>query len=612
MASVVIVAGLWSLTHRYQGLGGDAKLYAVQAMARLNSAFVHDVFLQNTSQDQFTIFSTFYAFWIRSFGLHAAELSLTIVFKTWLLAASWYLARELSNRYTAFLALAFVVLVTGNYGAYDVFHYSEDWLTARSPAEAMVVTALACYFRGSKVIGLVIATVALFVHPLMALPGLLLVIALAAPLKVGVLGATAAISGSLALACSALALPPIIHVFSVMDSGWLEIARERSQYLFLQLWSVHDWKTNARPFVTLTIIALVTRDVRIRKLCIAAMIVGASGLAIALIAGLIGPVPILLQGQAWRWVWVASFTSVLLLPLGVQLIWRDNRCGPLCALLLLVGWMFAPIDGTVFSTLALALWSIRRYLTERISLILRVAAVAVFAVAVVWIVANSWTILKSPAVESGREPFFVTVCRNLMGLEALALLLAWSLLHWMSVNRSLAASSTIALSTLALMVFVIPGTFSDVGRSGATASPSEFADWRKIIPRPAAMFLSCRRLYLLHSRGSPWNVPIIYHSINPRELYFHGTRHSKFAADHGSSTALGHKLAGTICTTRATCKCGPIDFFCARANGREPDQRLPRFPARLRCSEREPRFRCTSTHAKTGFGRAGIFTIVDA
>ena len=192
LALMLTLVALWLMTHRYQGLGGDAELYAVQAMARIHSNLLNDLFLRNTSQDAYTVFSPFYAWCIALFGLRNAALILTIVFKIWFFGAAWALARRLSDSHTAFLAVALLIITVGAYGAYGVFRYAEDWVTARSLAEALVITALALYFRGARVIGLLVACGAMFVHPLMALPGVLLLMCLNSSLRTGAIGAAAA------------------------------------------------------------------------------------------------------------------------------------------------------------------------------------------------------------------------------------------------------------------------------------------------------------------------------------------------------------------------------------------------------------------------------------
>lgn len=232
LALTLMLVALWSLTHRYQGLGGDAELYAVQAMARLHANLLHDLFLQNTSQDSYSGFSPFYAWCIGMFGLRGAALTLTIAFKVWFFAAAWALARDLSSSSTAFLAVALLVIISGAYGAYGVFHYAEDWVTARSLAEALVITSLVLSYRRLRVVGMLVACAAMFVHPLMGLPGVLLLLCLWSSLRMSAIGAAAAVLVSLGIALTALQAPPTAHFFVVMGGDWLEVVRERSQFLF--------------------------------------------------------------------------------------------------------------------------------------------------------------------------------------------------------------------------------------------------------------------------------------------------------------------------------------------------------------------------------------------
>jgi hypothetical protein len=482
MALMLVLVVLWCLTHRYLGLGGDAKLYAVQALARIHPEMARDLFLQNTGQDRFTIFSPLYAWCIGLLGLHSAEMTLTIVFKVALLAAAWSLVRILFNGQIAFLATAALIITAGGYGGYDIFHYAEDWLTARSLAEAMVIASLAVYFLGYVAASLIIAAAAMLVHPLMALPGVLMLICLCAPIRIGVLGAAAAILATLGIAVAALLLPPGADPVTVMDAGWLEIARARSQHLFLQLWSAEDWRLNARPFVSLTVTALAVNEPRVRKLCFAAMLIGATGLAVALIASLIGPVAVLLQGQAWRWSWPTAFIAVALLVPTALKVWRDQRCGPLCAILLIGGWTFSPVDGLTFTLFSLALWSVRSRITPAVARYLRWASMAVAAMLVVWVCANAWTIESSTPSETGRDLSAITLARDIFGLDVLSLTIVGALMYGIGITRSVAALSGICVTLFALSVSLLPGAFTDIGQVGAAAAVAEFAEWRRVIP----------------------------------------------------------------------------------------------------------------------------------
>ena len=78
------------------------------------------------------------------------------------------------------------------------------------------------------------------------------------------------------------------HSFVVMDAAWLEIVRERSQFLLLQFWRAKDWSLNARPFLRCPLSLLAINDARVRKVGATAILVGAAGLTVALIASLVG------------------------------------------------------------------------------------------------------------------------------------------------------------------------------------------------------------------------------------------------------------------------------------------------------------------------------------
>src|SRR5450432_1043473 len=84
LAFTAMLLPLWLLMHGYQGLTADAQLYAFQAIARIHPQLATDLYLQNTSQDQFTIFSPFYAFFIAHLGLEGAARLLTVIFTAWL------------------------------------------------------------------------------------------------------------------------------------------------------------------------------------------------------------------------------------------------------------------------------------------------------------------------------------------------------------------------------------------------------------------------------------------------------------------------------------------------------------------------------------------------
>jgi hypothetical protein len=488
IAMALMLAAIWALTHRYQGFARDGNLYAIQALARIHADLGADLYLRYTSQDQYTIFSAIYATFIRTFGLQNAGLLLFVLCTVWFLGAAWILAHKLSDYRVAWLAVALLIIAVGHYGAYGVFHYAEDYLTARSLAEALIVTSLACHFRGWRRLALVIAIGALFIHPLMALPGVLLLICLWLPTRQAVIGFAAGIFYALSIAVATLIVPATTHFFTVLDPVWLDVVRERSEFLFLKYWTIQDWELNARPFVCLTLSSLAIHDERIRKFCIASMLVGASGLMVALIAGMIGSVAILLQGQAWRWVWVTGFVSVLLLAPTVLRVWRDEKCGPICAVLLVAGWTCPIVDDLACTEAALLLWFARAHVGDRAAHYLRWAAMAGVPIAA-WILGYSWMYGSSTTGVTDHENLAMARIRAVFGLGIPAVSLAWLFWYRIRSNRSVLADMLVSAALLVSLVFLLPGSFKQLSAIGSPGEIAEFADWRDAIPPTSSVLI---------------------------------------------------------------------------------------------------------------------------
>lgn len=488
LAFASLLATLWLLMRGYHGLTGDGQIYAFQALARIHPQLTTDLYLQNTSQDRYTIFSPLYAWFIGLLGLENATRLLTMLFTAWLLTAAWSVAGKLAGRHAAWLAVAFLLIIDGNYGGAGVFRLSEQFLTARLPAEALSVTALACYIHGRERLGLLLATGTLFIHPLIALPGLFLLICMWLPHRAGLLGAILGILATFAIAIIAAVAPLASHVLPTMDAAWLEVVKERSQFLFLQLWSVHDWSVNAQPFVYLAFTAIAVPDVRIRNLCMAAAVVGAVGLAVAVIGGLMGPVAILVQGQAWRWVWVTVFVSALLLPATALQVWQDRQFGPLCVVLLVSGWTLSAVDGTACASAALILWVARANIDVRLAGCFRWVAAALGLAILAWIFIKSWPIVSRATSPSGHVTLGALQIREIFGLKISALIfwgLAW---RWLQSSRTLWEPTIFCLMVAVLSIFIWPAAFKQSRAYTAVSDVGEFADWINVIP-PASTVL---------------------------------------------------------------------------------------------------------------------------
>jgi hypothetical protein len=471
---------LWLALRGYHGITEDGQIYAFQAYARLHPQLAADLYLQNTSQDQFTVFSPLYAWFIGLLGLENAARLLTLIFTLWFLAATHGFARAVAGRDAAWLAVGFLLIVAGDYGGSGVFHILDPFLTARLPAGAMIISALFCHARGMKRLGLLLTVAALFVHPLMALPGLLTIACLRLPPRIGVAGAIGGVLVTLAVAVLAIHAPTLPPVPTVMDAAWTDVVQERSQFLFLQLWSFHDWAINARPFIFLAFTASVAADERIRKLCIAAALVGGAGLAVAWIGGLIGPVALLVQGQAWRWEWIGVFVSAALTPFTLLQVSRDEKCGPLCVLPMVLGWTLPGAVGTACASLGLILWSVRAHVSSGLALLFRRVFIALGAAIVMWTLAKCWTIVSSPP--AGRAASALAHEPDMLTLRILAVLLG--ALAWWGVKsrRTLWVPAVLSVMLTALSLLIFPAAFKQARTLGSAAAIQEFADWQNRIP----------------------------------------------------------------------------------------------------------------------------------
>jgi hypothetical protein len=273
-----------------------------------------------------------------------------------------------------------------------------------------------------------------------------------------------------------------------MDPAWLEVVRERSQFLFLQLWPLDSWDKQGRAFLCLGVTALALPDPRVRRLCRAALLVGGSGLAVAAIAGTLGPVPILLQGQAWRWFWVTSLVAVLLLPMTVRRIWGDPTCGPLCALLLLSSWTFAESGRTACVLLALALWCLRGRLSVQFAGMLRWAAIAWGIMIAGWILANTWTFSRF-GFDLRQEAFSLQKLRNVLALQAPAVVLFWGALHCLARARGSRVPLGVAIVFTTMAALILPTSLNLTHRP-KPGSRDQYADWQRAIPVDANVYLA--------------------------------------------------------------------------------------------------------------------------
>jgi hypothetical protein len=340
---LLAMLALNALASPYAGVIHDSQMYAVQVLHRLEApAYDDDLFFCYGSQDQYSVFSPAVEPLAALLGLSAAFFFLYLAGKALLFLAMLRLVRRLlpDGGPLATLVLLFLAAHGLPYGAFGVFSVNEPFLTPRLFAAALVLLGLERTLAGRfpAALGLVLGGVAL--HPVMAAPALPIVLLWWARERLpdrafwllflaGCLGAAAL------LACEPLAA----RVFGRMDADWLSAVRHASPYASPPEWPGPDLLASLVPVLVLLGAAGAARRCRpqVARLALLVVLVAAGGLGAAAVGSTTG-YTLLLQGQFYRALWLATF---LQMPLGFWLaarLWPRGEAARLAALTLL-GWL---------------------------------------------------------------------------------------------------------------------------------------------------------------------------------------------------------------------------------------------------------------------------------
>jgi len=171
-------------------------------------------------------------------------------------------------------------------------------------------------------------------------------------------------------------------------------------------------------------------------------------------------------------------------------IYRDKRCGPAAAMLLIVGWVSAPVVGATCMTLALFVWSVRERIDTRMAALLRWLASAMGVIMVAWAALALWNVGMAPGASArGEVPALVSI-RDLAGFKASVLVATLLAVYLTAVTRSTVVLTLITVSFGICGAIAVPRALKDVPRDSALTELSAFADWRKVIPPASNVFVA--------------------------------------------------------------------------------------------------------------------------
>lgn len=361
---LALIAALWLATRRYEGVVQDARFYMVQALRHLDPPrFAPDLYFLFGSQDRFSIFTWLYSPLVERLGVGTTGILCTLAGQLLWVCGLIYCARGLIGcRRLALLAVAAVIALPNTY---TIFGYGEAVVTPRLFAEALTLIALGLVLRRHTAWALVALAAAAVLHPLMALPGLavlLIYLALGEPLWWGVIGAGTAATVGLALAN----IQPFANLHATFDPAWFRIVAVRDAQCLITGWSATAY-FRMLGTIALTILTLILADRSERRFLIALLAVGVGGVVCTLFGGDVARDVFIVQVQPWRSMWLLTVIAQLYaIPTLVRLRRRDDIADVvlpmfLVALVALLASQFVPpiifaSAPLMLATLLLAVW----------------------------------------------------------------------------------------------------------------------------------------------------------------------------------------------------------------------------------------------------------------
>jgi hypothetical protein len=369
IAAGSLILALWLVTRPYLGIVHDSRLYTLQALARMNPAKMSaDLFLAYGSQDRFSVISALYAPFIAGLGLLGGNITLLLLSQALWLASVFMLARRwLADRDAVIAGLVCTIAFPAVY--VGIFRYGEPFFTARLPAEALVIFGIAALLARRRALSAVLMVAAALLHPLTALPGIVLAIIFegrAQPRVWWLAGIGALVICGLAVA----GVSPFDQLFQRFDPAWLAVVRLRNLYCYLGEWQLGEW-LNLASITATTVLALVLGPLANRRLLVAAAATAALGMVTTLIGTDLLHNVLVTGLQTWRWLWVLALVShIAMAPILIALL-RGESTMPknvglpflvaLCALSLswYIGIMAIVVVASTVTALVINYWAIR-------------------------------------------------------------------------------------------------------------------------------------------------------------------------------------------------------------------------------------------------------------
>lgn len=353
---LLAIAGWMLAAHPYWGLWHDGTLYFGQVLLHSRvPQLAQDLFFASGSQDRYSIYAHVVKPLYALFGQPATHMSGVLC--SWALMGGGVLALLRSLQPTPMAAvwglLAFAVTAP-IYGGGWVFGYGEQFLTARSVAEPMLLWSLVALLRQRLALAAGLMAAALAFHPLMALPVLVVAWCYLVQVQRRWLWALGLLP--LVAAAGAAGIPPWDGLLRRYDPYWWSLINAVNTQVLPSNWSLMDAATVLLDLAVIAAVALARPSAPFARLLWAVLL--ASGLMFGACLVLVDGLRLVLvtQLQLWRVHWIAHLLATILAPWLVARLWQRGGLWPASACALVLALLNAHV-GSPHGAGAVLLWA---------------------------------------------------------------------------------------------------------------------------------------------------------------------------------------------------------------------------------------------------------------
>lgn len=350
---------IFLITRPFTGIINDGVLYALQALNVLNpEVFNHDVFFQYGSQDRYTIFSNIYALLIKNVGLNNATLLLELSGLLLWLVATFFLFK-LIPLVPALIALFLVITLDNHYGSHNVIGYAESALTARLYAEFFSIFSLVLLLKKRYSLAIIAYIGAFLMHPVIALPALVIGLAMTLRFKNWLI--LILIGGLTSLILGTLHIQPFTGLVTKMDDIWWDYNTARSPFVFLHLWHWQAFSQMLFGLTTLVAAWWLIEESKIKQFAYAIFISTSLLILFSCIGGLWLRLPFIISLQLHRIMWLVMVVNPFFIVALLYKNYRNNSLKLMLAIGLAAGLLIDPNFQGLYSVAILLLYILISY-----------------------------------------------------------------------------------------------------------------------------------------------------------------------------------------------------------------------------------------------------------